>query len=354
MLKEHCYYHTGVGATTIHSKKQTPVAIQTETQQETGTISIANSNENNTLHAQEAGSHIANNTVKTMNNQQSPVANLTNTTREAPKYIFLLGERNSGTNYIEKLLLQSFYPKYSFAAKNTTHNAKHKFGGCSPDAAKMQYHACAPVLKYKHMFRHSLLSESEMDELRRRTDVLWILAVRSPCDWADSMYRKPWHMCLPSDPPSKCKGEYVAQNKDALANVSKATFFGDMPWWENPEARHESVTDDDFVYPNGIFELRAHKLRIMKQLIEAVGPHRVKLAPLHYIELSPGTWIRNVAKEYGLELNAEANDLKPSKKIKSHETKCLTNEEWHVAQSKIDWDLEGRFGYTQLDCHTCV
>ena len=40
-----------------------------------------------------------------------------------------------------------------------------------------------PVLMHKHMFRHDLLNETELAEIEARTDILWILVVRSPCDW---------------------------------------------------------------------------------------------------------------------------------------------------------------------------
>ena len=40
-----------------------------------------------------------------------------------------------------------------------------------------------PVLLHKHMFRHDLLNETELAEIKARTDILWVLVVRSPCDW---------------------------------------------------------------------------------------------------------------------------------------------------------------------------
>lgn len=277
--------------------------------------------------------------------------NLTYTRHDnPPKYLFLLGERNSGTNYIEKTLKNAFFPRYSITGNSSEKVAHYPFAGCSPEAHPLQQQSCSPVFKFKHMFRHSLLSDREVQLLRERADaILWILAVRSPCDWADGMFRKPWQMCNPSDPPSRCKNGYIGVNKNALNGVSRASFFGDMPWWENTEAR---FNDQDFVYPGGIFELRAHKLRLMLQLMDAVGPYRVKLAHLKYVELSAETFVRNTAKEFGLDLNMAREKLLPSNQL--HETTCLTEQEWRVAEAKINWDLEGKFGFSSLDCHLCL
>jgi hypothetical protein len=47
-----------------------------------------------------------------------------------------------------------------------------------------------PVLLHKHMFRHDLLNETELAEIKARTDILWVLVVRSPCDWYVVLLRK--------------------------------------------------------------------------------------------------------------------------------------------------------------------
>ena len=49
------------------------------------------------------------------------------------------------------------------------------------------------------MFRHSLLNETELAMVAQRTDILWLLVVRSPCEWAEAMKRVPWHMCHPKE-----------------------------------------------------------------------------------------------------------------------------------------------------------
>lgn len=143
-----------------------------------------------------------------------------------------------------------------------------------------------------------------------------------------------------------------------LKDVSRIQFFAEMPWVDNAEALY---TRGEFVYPDGVFDLRSRKLRIMSQLIDAVGPHRVKLVHLDRLELSPVMFMRSIAKEFGMELNDELLEMGAQDNIRQvtprgsdHLTMCLNNEEWWVAQSKIDWELEARFSFGPLDCHTCL
>ncbi|KAL7550701.1 hypothetical protein ACHAWF_013925 [Thalassiosira exigua] len=272
--------------------------------------------------------------------------------QEPPKYMFLLGERNSGTNYLEQILTTAFYPRYSQAAtgNNASCSTKYKFTGCSQSKSGCATFGCMPVLRFKHMFRHTPLAEQEMKVLRSHPDILWILAVRSPCNWADAMYRRPWHLCDPNIPANKCRDAYVRLNLNVTAKLSREYFFSQMPWWENPEAQSSS---GNFIYP-GIFELRAHKLKLMKQVLEAVGPHRVKIVHLEQYELSPAQFVHNLALEFGLQVNPykATTQLQPSEN--PHGTTCLTEQEWRAAESKIDWDLEAHFGFNPLDCSVCM
>jgi hypothetical protein len=151
-----------------------------------------------------------------------------------------------------------------------------------------------PVLRHKHMFRHSPLSRMEMDEIRRRTDVLWVLAVRRPCDWAEAMKRMPYHMCMPNDIRSECPGpEFVGfEHRLELRNYSLSEFF-DLEWGDWPEStnyRNLSFVSDEYTYRN-VFDLRRHKLGIMRQIMNAV-PRNVKIARLHELELSPEIFVK--------------------------------------------------------------
>lgn len=75
------------------------------------------------------------------------------------------GERNSGTTFVSDTLAEAFDPPNSMGSN------LEKFS------------SGIPVLLHKHMFRHDLLNESELAEVKGRRDIVWILVVRSPCDW---------------------------------------------------------------------------------------------------------------------------------------------------------------------------
>lgn len=197
--------------------------------------------------------------------------------RTPPTEIYVLGERNSGTNYAAGVLRRAFTPP--------------------PRADSTRQHEVfsseIPVLRHKHMFRHSLLDGAELAAISERTDVVWILAVRSPCEWAEAMKRLPWHMCHPEDIASECPGKQFIGFEHAtnLRNYSLAQFF-EMEWGDWPEStnfRKLSFVGEDFIYRN-VFQLRKHKLLLMKQIIETV-PRNVKIVRLHELERSPQTFI---------------------------------------------------------------
>ncbi|KAL3800762.1 hypothetical protein ACHAW5_002476 [Stephanodiscus triporus] len=204
----------------------------------------------------------------------------TTTTRPPPPTnIYLLGERNSGTNYAAGVLRDAFDPPNAVDGSSRVHE---------------YFSSDVPVLRHKHMFRHSLLSEIELREIRRRTDALWILVVRRPCDWAEAMKRAPWHLCMPRDISSECPGaEFVGfEHFEQLRNYTLAEFFG-MEWGDWPEStnfRNLSFVSEEFTYRN-IFHLRRHKLKLMTQIVDAV-PRNVKIVRLNELELSPEMFIK--------------------------------------------------------------
>ena len=85
------------------------------------------------------------------------------------------------------------------------------------------------------------------------------------------MLRKPWQLCDPNLAPQKCEGAYIGINKAVVSNMTREYFFSQLPWWENAEARFSN--NGEFMYPGGVFQLRAHKLQIMKQVMDIFRPH---------------------------------------------------------------------------------
>ena len=127
---------------------------------------------------------------------------------EPPTNIYVLGERNSGTTFTAKgmtsaqwhvasdfpLFLVSSYanlfflshvhfifvfPCHPWSVLRQAFDAPNE-----PDQTRKHeyFSSDIPVLLHKHMFRHFLLNETELDVISRRTDILWLFAVRSPCE----------------------------------------------------------------------------------------------------------------------------------------------------------------------------
>ncbi|KAL7440926.1 hypothetical protein ACHAXH_006950 [Discostella pseudostelligera] len=257
----------------------------------------------------------------------------------SPTNIYLLGERNSGTNYAASILKKAFIPPNHM----------------DPSRLHEAFSSDIPILRHKHMFRHTLLNETELNEISRRTDILWILVVRRPCDWADAMKRLPWHMCNTTNIASDCPGTKLVrfEHSKTLTKYSFAEFM-ELEWGDWPESsnfRNLSFVSKDFVYRN-VFELRRHKLQLMKQIVDMV-PRNIKIVRLHELELSPELFLQNLITEFNLSRLLRKNYRPQQPSAKQHREKCLSEQEWEIAQREIDWEMEANFGYTFLDCHRC-
>ena len=279
-----------------------------------------------------------------------------------PTSIYVLGERNSGTTFVANTLAAAFEPPNMMGSK------LEKF---SVDI---------PILLHKHIFRHDTLSTTELLEIKQRTDILWIMVIRSPCDWAEAMYRKPYHMCPPkklvredgitpycgpmSDPTKK-----LWLNQNFVAGISFIDFLT-MEWRDWAESvpfmrdvgKEEagvpptgvemsiSKVGTNYTYPNGVFGLRKHKLDIMKQIMEMV-PRNVKFVNLKETERSPEAFIQGLVREFHLRVK-EGYVPQPPSRV-THSTTCFTPPEWDVAQASTDWHMEAEFGFSPFECRMC-
>lgn len=141
--------------------------------------------------------------------------------KDAPTNIYVLGERNSGTNYASATLRKAFIPPNKVTPSQT-----HEY-----------FSADIPVLRHKHMFRHTLLNETELTEIASRRDILWIFAVRSPCEWAEAMKRLPWHVCKPDNISKECPGaKFIGfEHQIDMRKYTLAEFF-QLEWGDWPES----------------------------------------------------------------------------------------------------------------------
>ncbi|KAL7448887.1 hypothetical protein ACHAWC_001005, partial [Mediolabrus comicus] len=234
----------------------------------------------------------------------------------APKKIVVLGDHSSGVGYISDILKKAFGKNIS-----TIHEILH---------------------------RHEILDQSELETIiTEKKDVLWVMAARSPCEWADTMVHTFKKMCTESQSFSKHCG------------VEPTTSYYSMPWidWQEPE--NDEVTDH-FI-PNNtidqggseytdIFSMRSTKLSTMKQIMEA-NPRHVKVIQFTEFERNPNALLKDLEKEY-LFQRTDSSVVYPAS-THPHEITCTDFDEWDVAQKKLDWKLEGYFGYTKFDCHLC-
>jgi hypothetical protein len=83
----------------------------------------------------------------------------------APTSVYVLGERNSGTTFVSNTLGAAFDPPNEMGSNLEWFSID------------------VPVLLHKHMFQHELLDKEELGEIKARDDILWIMVVRSPCNW---------------------------------------------------------------------------------------------------------------------------------------------------------------------------
>jgi len=186
------------------------------------------------------------------------------------KRVVLLGERNSGTNFVESILKRSLHRRY-----------QNGYAGSYPFASKI------PVVSFKHMFRHDALSGAEIARIVAERNTLWILQIRDPCAWMDAMYRKPWHMC-PAEGEVGCDDVYIGLNTKETSKMTRAQFML-TPWRDNAEARNKFTS---FEYANP-FALRRHKLKIMLQIKRAL-PHRTVFSRLHVTERNPLVFLKDL------------------------------------------------------------
>merc|ERR1711879_642532 len=103
------------------------------------------------------------------------------------------------------------------------------------------------------------------------------MVVRSPCDWADAMYRKPYHMCpFGQNPESSCTHMVKHYGLLERAKISRAQLFN-ATWSEWPPHDFNRIHQSHPYTYDSVFALRRHKLRIMQQIMDR-RPQRVFVA----------------------------------------------------------------------------
>lgn len=169
----------------------------------------------------------------------------------------ILGERTSGVSYATQVLQNAFGKAAS---------------------------------SHRHIFRHELLDHSELNEISGRTDILWIMVVRSPCEWAEAMIHLQKERCIENNlllnkqlAPSACD--------ELLPEEYYSTSWDD--WMETDDFSGDVIVASKSNQPSkyrDMFEMRLQKLVLMKQIMQVI-PRHVKILRLHEFERNPDVFV---------------------------------------------------------------
>ena len=263
-----------------------------------------------------------------------------------PTRIVVLGERASGVNEIVQVLTDAF--------DNTI------------------------VSRHKHIHRNTLLNNNEIHAVAKQTDILWVIAVNSPCEWAEAMIRLKQRVCFENtmfqntyrhydssqSSSSLCNGDDVLQ-QDTTYNY-KWDDWPDIehgieiiPTDNNTNKQQSSSTGNTAIITHAtIFEMRKRNLLITQQIISSIHPRHVKIVRTREFVLNPMALIQDLVKEYNFNFVTREDDntvvstgsldtASPSLSL------CMSQTKWKEAQSFIDWKIESNFGHHPLDCRLC-
>lgn len=248
----------------------------------------------------------------------------TNTTTSPPARIVVLGERASGVDQVVQVLRESI--------RN------------------------ANVSRHKHIHRDSLLNNDEIQRVMasQSDDILWVIVVRSPCEWAEAMIQLQQRVCI-ENAMFQNRGDSQSSCDEG---VLRDSYHYEWKDWRDVERGEEIITADNKrdgarIAHSTIFDMRRMNLLITQQIIRYINPRHVKIVRTNEFVLNPKALVKDLNKEYNFEtregsyntITPSVDDVAPSL--------CMSHTKWREAQSFIDWEIESYFGHHPLDCHLC-
>jgi hypothetical protein len=229
-----------------------------------------------------------------------------------PTRVVVLGERESGVDHVVEVIDSAFQ---------------------------------LDVSKHPHITRQTQLTEAELKHISSQTDILWIIVVRTPCEWAESMLQ------LKRD---VCEKNNVLQNKGLKScNVDQDSYNFQWDDWLDVGHDVEEIIPTEkgtTMKHQHIFEMRRQNLLILQQFMELI-PRHVKIVRYGEFELNPNALVKDLEKEYNFTLNKDHIPI--TMNANSTPSLCMNYNKWKEAQNLIDWTVEGYFGHHSLDCHLC-
>ena len=213
----------------------------------------------------------------------------------------IVGERHSGTNYVEKL-----------------------FTGTDCWKSKSDYRAFDIPITWDFGFKHWFGFESKKI-YEHGNNTLFICLVRNPWDWIMAMYRVQYHT-----PETLSKGllEFVTNE-----------------WWSIGKTQ-EIMEDRNYItkerYKN-IFEMRRFKTNYILHTIPLICNNYVIIKYENLLDLNSEKFVNFISSTYGLALtnHPQTNTYKP----KNHHLSKDQSEIKEIISSSLDWKLENQCGY---------
>jgi len=196
------------------------------------------------------------------------------------------------------------------------------------------------------------MTETELRHfVEQSTDALYILMVNNPCDWVMDIKENPWHICPLVESGGSLACDRRGRNREVFAQGSLTDFI-QMPLIDHGELMSKTTTNATY---NNIFQLRAHKLRLMQQVRDVLPRNRVRVIKSKDADAEPDRVILKLAKQFGLKHVAGSVEKLASTSDQNNENKpCLSVEEQKIAIDTIDWKAEAYFKYIPGKCRTCA
>ena len=235
----------------------------------------------------------------------------------------IFGERNSGTNYLRKLMRDN-YKDFEVLAGNKGFGWKHGDIG-------------NPWKFYKE--NNKLFTHKIHDYKKEGDGVLFLVIYRNPFTWLQSMNNSPHHA-----------PEMFNLNFSDFLRKKWCCYYGPMgaDMDENETVRMSIVKPENlFEEYDNVLELRKDKIRIFESF-----PSKLKnVCFVRFEDLlkDPEKIIKKIAKIYGFELRGKFENITEDKfgqgKYKAKKYPDIRYSDYQFILNNLDWDLEKTAGY---------
>ncbi len=230
-------------------------------------------------------------------------------TQNPLRYIQLYGERNSGTNYLKRLLTVHMRVPENFVGSYAT---------------KSNPVSSAKLMGYKHFY----VNPEKVAKHQSRT--LFLVIYKNPYTWLRSMMEKPYHF------RASLEGKVLTDLPDIKLDGrdSRGTKIKDV----HPETGAD-VT---------MFELRAHKIANWEGLVDQVD--NVAFVNYEHLLMYPTQIVQTIVARFGSLFHTQhiPHILTDKRYLDKYVTpEPFADGEMDAMDAHINWDAEARVGYAK-------